>query len=197
MSKAEKTRQFIIEKTAPIFNIKGYAGTSISDLTEATGLTKGSIYGNFENKNEVAVAVYEYNTATLNKKLADSLVGLQSATEQLLGCLNFYRNNWQSMAEKGGCPILNAAVEADDNLPFLKRSVQETIHRWASRLAKTIEFGQKNGEFKPDIDTQKHAYNFIALIEGGIMISKITDDRHLLFGALDQVEKIIHEELKA
>lgn len=197
MSKAEKTKQFIIEKTAPIFNIKGYAGTSISDLTEATGLTKGSIYGNFENKNEVAIAVYQYNTATLNKKLADALVGLTSATDQLLGCLRFYRENWDPIAEKGGCPILNAAVEADDNLPFLKKSVQDTIHNWASKLIKTIEFGQKNGEFRSGIDSRRHAYNFIALIEGGIMISKITDDRTLLFSALDRVEQIIREELIA
>jgi AcrR family transcriptional regulator len=52
LSKAGRTRQFIIETTAPIFNTKGYEGTSMSTLTEATGLTKGSIYGNFENKEE-------------------------------------------------------------------------------------------------------------------------------------------------
>lgn len=43
MTKAEKTRNFIVEKTAPIFNMKGYAGTSLNDITAATGLTKGSI----------------------------------------------------------------------------------------------------------------------------------------------------------
>lgn len=50
MSKAERTKQFIIEKTAPIFNAKGYMGTSMNDIMNATGLTKGSIYGNFETK---------------------------------------------------------------------------------------------------------------------------------------------------
>ena len=59
MSKAEKTREFIIEKAAPIFNTKGYAGASLNDIIDATGLTKGSIYGNFENKDEVAIAVYQ------------------------------------------------------------------------------------------------------------------------------------------
>lgn len=43
MNKAQRTRQFIVEKTAPIFNVKGYAGTSLADMTEATGLTKGSV----------------------------------------------------------------------------------------------------------------------------------------------------------
>ena len=55
MSKAEKTKQHIIEKTATLFNTKGYISTSLSDITQVTGLTKGSIYGNFENKDEVAI----------------------------------------------------------------------------------------------------------------------------------------------
>ena len=47
ISKSDRTKQFIVEKTAPVFNEKGYAGTSLTDLTNATRLTKGSIYGNF------------------------------------------------------------------------------------------------------------------------------------------------------
>ena len=49
-TKAEQTSEFIIQKVAPIFNKHGYYGTSMSDLTQATGLTKGAIYGNFKNK---------------------------------------------------------------------------------------------------------------------------------------------------
>jgi len=65
MSKAERTKQFIIERTAPIFNSKGYAGTSMNDIMNATGLTKGSIYGNFENKDEVALAAFDQNYNTI------------------------------------------------------------------------------------------------------------------------------------
>ena len=50
ISKSEKTTKYIIETVAPIFNQKGYAVASMSDLTAATGLTKGAIYGNFKNK---------------------------------------------------------------------------------------------------------------------------------------------------
>ena len=66
MSKAARTKQFIIEKTAPIFNMKGYSGTSINDITDATGLTKGSIYGNFANKDEVALAAFRFNVKKLH-----------------------------------------------------------------------------------------------------------------------------------
>jgi len=36
-------------------------GTSLSDMTDATGLTKGSIYGNFNSKDEVALAAFDHN----------------------------------------------------------------------------------------------------------------------------------------
>ena len=65
MSTAEKTRQFIIESTAEIFNKKGYAGTSLAHISEATGLTKGSIYGNFANKYEVAKEVFLFMTTVI------------------------------------------------------------------------------------------------------------------------------------
>jgi TetR/AcrR family transcriptional repressor of nem operon len=40
MTKGERTRREIVEKAAPLFNQKGYEGTSLSDLMEATGLKK-------------------------------------------------------------------------------------------------------------------------------------------------------------
>ncbi len=47
MTKAEKTKQFILEKAAVLFNQNGYAGTSMDDIMKATGLSKGALYGNF------------------------------------------------------------------------------------------------------------------------------------------------------
>ena len=54
MGNAASTRELIIDKSIPIFNTKGYYATSLSDITQATGITKGAIYGNFKNKDEVA-----------------------------------------------------------------------------------------------------------------------------------------------
>src|ERR1700749_360026 len=118
LSKAERTRQFIIETTAGIFNTKGYAGTSLSDLTEATGLTKGSIYGNFENKEEVALAVVDYNLNTVSEKIRQLIAKADTFHDKLMVYATVYNTN--SFVSKGGCPILNTSVEADDTNELLK-----------------------------------------------------------------------------
>jgi len=194
MSKAEKTRQYIIEKTAPIFNMKGYAGTSLTDLTEATGLTKGSIYGNFTNKEEVATEVYIYNISILHEKLKAGIEAETTAEGKLHAFISFYRNGWKRLNEKGGCPILNCSVEADDNLPFLKKTVQDSVKKWANTLSRIMENGKKNGEIK-DIDSTQYAYTICALIEGGVMLAKISDGPKHLYTALDRAQLIINQEI--
>lgn len=196
MSKAEKTREYIIEKAAPIFNTKGYAGTSLSDLIEATGLTKGSIYGNFENKDEVAIAVYDYNIRTLYGRLEEAVNKQQTASGKLAAILSYYRTNWKKIFERGGCPILNASVEADDNLPFLKKHVQASMKNWASLFSSIIENGIQTKEFRSSVSPTDYAYTIIMLLEGGIMLAKITNNQNHLFAALDRAMLIIETEIK-
>ncbi|HKF91597.1 MAG TPA: TetR/AcrR family transcriptional regulator, partial [Acidimicrobiia bacterium] len=44
LRKGEATRRLILERAAPVFNKRGYAGASMSELVEATGIEKGGIY---------------------------------------------------------------------------------------------------------------------------------------------------------
>ncbi|RXM52125.1 MULTISPECIES: TetR/AcrR family transcriptional regulator [unclassified Chryseobacterium] len=196
MSKAEKTKQFIIEKTATLFNTKGYNATSLSDITQATGLTKGSIYGNFENKDQVAIEVYKYNAALLSKVMNHSL-GDQypTSTEKLHAFVAFYRKNWRSVFSNGGCPLMNAATEADDSFPALKQYVQKSFTLWTERIVAVIVQGQKKNELKASVNADEYASLFIMLIEGGILLSKTMDDEKYLNQALDKVKDMIDHEL--
>lgn len=194
MSKAERTKQFIIEKTAPIFNMKGYNGTSMSDITEATGLTKGSIYGNFENKDEVALAAFQYNVKKLQNAFAQEIEKQNTFKDKLLVYPRLYSNYLDLRVTKGGCPILNTATEADDTHPILRKSVEKIILFWKRKLIQFIEQGILLGEFKAkEINPERTALTIIALIEGGVMISKITGNLNDLSTVMLSVNKVIED----
>ena len=195
MSKAEQTRQFIIEKTAVLFNKNGYAGTSLSDMTNATGLTKGSIYGNFKNKEEVVIEVFKHSSEVLSKKIDIAVAAEDSAYDQLIAFTNFYRSNWNALSEKGGCPMLNSATEMDDALPFMRATVRQSFMQWTRKIVKIIETGKKNKEFNQDINAKDYASTFIMLIEGGILLAKVANKPDNLYLAIDRVVKIINEEI--
>lgn len=196
MSKAEKTRQFIIEKTAPIFNRKGYAATSLADITEATGLTKGSIYGNFENKEEVVIEALRYNVSKRSGGLDEVISASQNPLDALIGMLEYHREKLMQVLKTGGCPMLNAATEADNHLEFLKKTVQRQFQGWQKKFIQVIEDGQTQGFFKKDISADNYAKEFIMLIEGGILLSGTLDDKKYMDLAVDRGLKIIETEIK-
>lgn len=194
MSKAERTKQFIIEKTAPIFNMKGYSGTSMSDITEATGLTKGSIYGNFENKDEVALAAFKFNVKKLQDTFTREIDKQTTFKDKLLVYPRLYSNYYELRITQGGCPIINTATEADDTHPVLRKKVESIILAWKEKLVYFIEQGIAAGEFKGEsINPEKTALTIIAIIEGAVMISKITGDLSNLSTIMLSLKKIIDD----
>lgn len=192
-TKAERTRQFIIESTASIFNKKGYAGTSLSDLTNATGLTKGSIYGNFENKEDVALAVFDYNYAKVASMVSKHMESATTFKEKLLVYADVYYHYSQSLFPEGGCPILNTAVEADDTNERLKDKAATAVTSWRQKVEELIVCGIEAGEFRKETNAVQLSTGIVALVEGGIMIAKVTDDRMALKHALDTVALLIDQ----
>lgn len=174
MTKAEKTRNFIVEKTAPIFNMKGYAGTSLNDITAATGLTKGSIYGNFANKDEVALAAFDYNLKNVSSRIDADMSKQVSVKDKLLVYINIYQKFIDGSVSEGGCPVLNTAVDADDTHPELREKVLKAVLGWKNKIAKLVETGISAKEIKADHNPEQVALTIIAIIEGGIMISRLT-----------------------
>lgn len=192
MVRSEKTRHLIIEKTASIFNKKGYTGTYLSDLTNATGLTKGSIYGNFKDKNEVAVEAFKYNYRFQTVQILHKIEKENNNAEKLLTFLNHYRTAFKPIFNNGGCAILNTAVDADDGNDLLKKEVIKTIHNWHHLITSILVEGIKKNELK-EIDVNTFSYKMIALIEGSIMLAKTMNKPEILLNNIDILETEINQ----
>lgn len=194
MGKAAKTRLFIIEKTASLFNIKGYSSTSISDITAATGLTKGSIYGNFQNKEDVIQAVYDYNVLQLVSRMDEAILRETDPLDKLYAMLLAFKGQWKNLDQSGGCPIMNAAIEADDHLHCLQLSVRQSYLKWAGQIEAIIDAGIKQGIFNK-VASRKYAFLMIGQLEGGLLLSKTFRDPRHLREATTHIQNIIKAEL--
>lgn len=195
MTKAEQTRQFIIEQSASVFNVKGYENTSLSDIQKATKLTKGAIYGNFSDKNELAIAAYEYNSSLIINALKDWIGRASSAKEALLAYPDFYVRNGQIVFKKGGCPLMNAAVEADDHLHFMRDIVRKSMKQFLRLIREVIEQGQEKKEFKPKADAALYAATIFSIMEGNMLLAKVMNDTKYFRLAAERIKLIVVQEL--
>jgi AcrR family transcriptional regulator len=197
MGKAEDTRNNIIEQAALIFNLHGYAGTTMSQLTRAIQRTKGAIYGNFRDKDEIALAAFDYNLNEISKKISKVVRSKENACDKLIAFANFYLDAFAEICQKGGCPILNAAVDADNVHERLKERVANAIGEWIRTVTQIVYNGIKRNQINLNIKPEQFASIFVSLIEGGIMLSKTTGNTIHLSRNIDHLIHIVNAELRA
>lgn len=195
-TKAEKTTAFIIETVAPIFNKHGYVGTSMSDLTDATGLTKGAIYGNFENKEALALAAFEFNSKKLLGAIDKQLNLGDAALDKLFVFTDFYRNYDSFIRELGGCPVLNVGVDAKDNNRPLSGAARETVRTIEGKIALVLENGVNNNELRLPVTPLQFAKQMFTMLQGAVAMYTITDDRKYLINTVAYLEVLIKREIK-
>lgn len=193
-SKAARTRAFIIEKTSPIFNQKGVAGTSLSDITEATGLTKGAIYGNFQDKDEVAVAAFEHNVKLVFDALAVKLSKETTAPGRLKAIIDFYRQRYAAQGFNFGCPMANTATEADDTHPLLHAKVREQYLKWRKGIIKIVRAGMDAGELNMEMDAEAFAHTMVSTIQGSVVVFKATGEKDFLLQPLAMLDRLVDQQ---
>lgn len=170
-------------------------GTSISDLTKATGLTKGAIYGNFKNKEDLAVRAFKYNIRSELSELRNAIKNAERSLDKLYAITSFYRGYYDSTKKLGGCPILNIGTDANHTNPILHNMVKVTTNKLEGSIEQIILTGIENHEIKKDIDTKKMARNFYSMIEGCMFMATIHNDRSYLINMMDHIDEIIKTKL--
>lgn len=171
--KAASTREYILKKSAPVFNKKGFEGTSLADLEDVTGLTKGALYGHFPDKEALAEAVFSYSVDIIKDLIRKELKGISSFKMKLYALLDFFAYYVSRPPVPGGCPLLNTAIEADDHRVSMRPVVTSELIRTVDFIAGLIRKGIAAGEFKKDIHPRELAYTFFCAIEGAIMFSRV------------------------
>jgi TetR/AcrR family transcriptional repressor of nem operon len=191
MNKGMLTRQRIVELAAPIFNQHGYAGSSMHDVMQATGLEKGGLYRHFGSKEELAAESFRY---ALNQTLtvrSEGLNAISSAVEKLRHIVRQFVE--VPSPTPGGCPLMNTAIDADDGNPVLRKLAAEAISDWKSRLTLIIEEGMRRKEIRKSVDSRRIANTIIATLEGALMISRVEGNRIALRDVQESLESLFEE----
>jgi len=193
MSKAERTREQILQATAPVFNQRGYDGATLQALCEATGLTKGALYGNFGSKEALAREAFRHAMKTVRRLMAEKLKGKQTAKEKLLAVLGFYAKYVYNPPLPGGCPLLNTSIEADDYVVEMKEEVATALEATITFIARLIEEGKKNGEFMAGIRAREYATLFFCAVEGALMVARVSPTDEAMKTVVRQCKRLVEE----
>jgi TetR/AcrR family transcriptional repressor of nem operon len=178
MNKGELTRERILAQAAPIFNQRGFAGCSMQDLMDATGLEKGGIYRHFESKEELAAEAFKYALSKAVKTRTADLEHITGTMPKLRYIVTRFIEAPSTIP--GGCPLMNTAIDADDGNPVLRKLVKTGLNDWKKRISTLVEQGIQSLEIREDVEPRRIANTIIATLEGALMISRMEGTREAL-----------------
>ena len=113
-----------------------------------------------------------------------------------LGLLLDSRQSPTTLPQKGGCPILNAAVDSDNSDLPIRSSVLQALDNWLDSVSRIVNSGKRKGEIQAHVDADDFASQFVSSIEGGIMLSKVTGDPAHLERVVNHLIDLVNKELR-
>ncbi len=173
MSKGTRTRERLVAKAAALFNQTGYQATSIADVMGATGLQKGGIYRHFDSKEALAEAALDFALATMRQRFVSALAGKTDPLERLRAVIGVYARFPDDPPIAGGCPVLNAAVEADDTNPELIERAKNALDDLRQVIETAVQAARDSGQMVTSANPASVASLMLASLEGAIMLTSV------------------------
>ena len=161
-----------VQDAIEVFRTHGYHGTSVQDLTEGTGLARGSLYKAFHDKRSLFLAALDHYTAASLQRVSDALAQPGSARAAIREALMGYARRAAVGQGQRGCLITAAAMEM---MPG-DAEVGALITRWFRRIqdlyAAAVIRGQASGEIPRNYDERAIARLLLCTVQGLRVLGK-------------------------
>jgi TetR/AcrR family transcriptional regulator, transcriptional repressor for nem operon len=146
---------------------RGYAATSVDDLTAATGLGKGSLYGAFGDKHSLYLrALDDYITSSTDRVRASLRDPEFSAFDRIARHIRGQVKAIAADKSRRGCLMAKSAAELGATDDAVEAKVARAYAVWRDELAACIDEAQRDGDVDAKRNPQALAGTLLAFMRG-------------------------------
>jgi len=181
----------VLTAAMDVFWTKGYEGTGITDLEDATGLGRQSLYGAFGDKRALFERVVDFYFAQV---LEPGLVGVLDAPGSARANLERLFDAWLAMATSPdfrGCLISNSQSAVRRGEPEFADVLRRKLKLVEDAFARTLRRAQQAREVPSDLDVRGTARSLVAISEGLAMIGRVQRDRAFIRSVVDGARRLL------
>jgi len=191
MHKGELTRASILERAVAMASVRGFEGISIGRLASEAGMSKSGLFGHFGSKEALQHAILEFVIEDF--KLRVIAPALRQATgEARLRALFASWLDWtgqESLA--GGCPLMAASVELDDQPGPLRDYLVEQQEAWLDCIRRMAQKAVAEGVFRDGLDTRQFAFEYQGIGLAYNFARRLLNDPRARNRALEALDRLI------
>lgn len=182
------SRQKLLGAARRLMATKGFGSTSVDEICQCSGLTKGSFFHYFENKEALGEAVLESYCCELFAEFEKAaLEGVTDPLMRVFGrldvCITMACQSHGTTirletplqrvpSAQAGCLLGMLAQEMSDTSPAMRNACCGHFNDWVHRLQGDLDAAAKQYRPKGQVDTEGLARHFIAVLEGSLILAK-------------------------
>lgn len=174
MKKGDMTKERIVRAATRLIHTRGYKNTSLDDIFAESGVNKGSFYFHFSGKDELVNAVIDRFFGDIERRLVPLFNGPGTALEKVSAYMDGLTWLMERSGCTGGCMLGNLTLEVSDWHEDLRAHLRVCFDRLKGLLVGVIAGGQRSGEIRADRSAEELALFLVALIEGALLLSRVT-----------------------
>jgi TetR/AcrR family transcriptional regulator, transcriptional repressor for nem operon len=168
-------RDRIIRESLRLFSVRGFLGTSLADIMQASGTSKGGFYNHFRSKEALFADVLSESRKIWRDKNLAGLDALEDRPlEKIERLLDNYRGRYLRDTDDfpGGCVFIGLAVELSGRRPHLASEVKEGFVRLKAMIERYLHRARETGQIAADVDTGQLAeVIFAGMLGASLMYS--------------------------
>jgi TetR/AcrR family transcriptional repressor of nem operon len=167
----------VIERAMGVFWSRGYHGTSLPDLLEATRLSRGSLYAAFGDKHALFLRALGRYVDDAMKRLDVELDPRRGALEGVRACVDGYIDRTSGSAGRRGCLLVASAMELAAHDPEVAKHIRRFFRGFETRVSGALARAKSDGHLREDLDPAILARLLLCQVEGMRVVGKVGQDK--------------------
>ena len=196
------TRDKIIDSAMGLSLRQGHVATSIDEVIEDAGITKGSFFYHFPSKKDLAVALIEKFSSVEMQILQENLEKANKLSKDPLQQLLIFVGLIQELhaqLEEGhiGCLFASFSYENQLQDENLQAMASETLINWKVKLSEKIQEIVKQYPPSQEVNPDDLADMFLVTLEGAYVLTRIMRNPNIVQLHLEQYKTFLESLFKA
>jgi TetR/AcrR family transcriptional regulator, transcriptional repressor for nem operon len=163
----------VVQAARDQFWLHGFNGTSVDDLTDVTGLGRGSLYAAFTDKRGLFLrALDDYATTVMGQLLADLRDPEKGGRDRVVDHIRLITKLLAADTKGRGCLMAKSAAEIGATDKEIARRIRKWLDGYQRDIANAIQAAQHDGDIDPEADPDELALLILALVRGAEALRK-------------------------
>lgn len=161
-----------LHEAMELFWRRGYADTSMRDLSDHTGVSHAGLYATFGDKRALYKKALDRYDNTIGNMVSSGLEAQDAGRSEVEGFFDFFVNAITSGNFRNGCFMCNTMIEFGDQSDDILRKARKNIRRLIEAFEHALTNAVERGEVRADLDPHHAAKFFVVTFQGIAVLAR-------------------------